>query len=397
MPDSFCSIKIEFYLFFPAGGIGKYTHELVTALDKYDDLEIEVACLPNFQWRDSEAYRAWPYLFGISHEFPVVRKFRFLLGQFINPRRMLRRTTERRADILHVCNINHLSYPTWKYLLDSWGGRVVCTAHDVRRRSAIVNKQWETAQLKAFYRRCDAIFVHGDAQRDELADFANVEPTRIHIVPHGPNEYPSAENEESTKKRHTLGIADDVQVALFFGFIRPDKNLDGFLRAVSLADDPRLHVVIVGQAAAREDRYAEQCRELVNRLDLADRVTFETRYIGDDELPLWFSICDWVVSTYAESFTSMSGVVNVAAYYEKPILATPGASLRELLEKIDLGVVCPGFSDTDIASGIREITERIRRGTRFRFDLYRDRYSWAENAAITRNVYLDLCGCSRAQ
>ena len=83
--------KILFYLYFPAGGIGKYTHQQLKELGKHEDLDIEVACLPDYHWRDNDAYRIWPGLFGISHTVPLLRKLRFLLGQFINPKRLLKR------------------------------------------------------------------------------------------------------------------------------------------------------------------------------------------------------------------------------------------------------------------------------------------------------------------
>ena len=102
------------YLFFPAGGIGKYTHQLLEELVHYEDLDIEVVCLPDFQWRDNPYYKTWPKLFGISHRVPLVRKFRFLLAQFINPHRLLRHAREVDSDISHICNINYLSFPFWR-------------------------------------------------------------------------------------------------------------------------------------------------------------------------------------------------------------------------------------------------------------------------------------------
>ena len=43
-------IKVAFYCFFPGGGIGQYTHELLTQLMCLESLTVSLYCPPNFEW-----------------------------------------------------------------------------------------------------------------------------------------------------------------------------------------------------------------------------------------------------------------------------------------------------------------------------------------------------------
>lgn len=383
-------IKVLFYLFFPSGGIGKYTHQLLQELAGRDDLDIEVVCLPNFQWKDNPHYRTWPGLFGISHRWPIVRKARFLLAQFINPVRLIRRAREVNADIVHVCNINHLSFPFWRRRLDDWRGKVVCTAHDVRRSRAIVNRGWEERNLGRFYRRCDALFVHGRDQARDLVEFADVDDERIYVVPHGPTGFGRQSGCSRSELRSRYGIPQECVLGLFFGFIRPDKNLQGLLKALAEVKDDRLHLLVAGNVAARGDAYLQACRRLVASLGLEGHVHWQVRYIPDSEVTDLLKLCDWVAQTYARSFTSHSGVLNLAAHYHRPVLATPTISFTEMLQDVDIGILCDGFEQADIANGIRRMQARLEKDADWAFEEYQDRYSWARNADTTQSVYRQL-------
>ena len=92
----------------------------------------------------------------------------------------------------------------------------------------------------------------------------------------------------------------------------------------------------------------------MSTLGLQDRITFDVRHIPDEELPALLKLCDWVALPYQKSFTSQSGVLNLAAFYQRPVLVTPTASFCELLEDVTIGEVCAGFEVADIAQGIRK-------------------------------------------
>ena len=231
------------------------------------------------------------------------------------------------------------------------------------------------------------IFVHGAGQVRELREFAGVDAQRIQVVPHGPTAFAESPATSRAKLKENYGISDERQVALFFGFLRAEKNLDGLLRALAHAGTKETHLYIAGNTPPGQQGHVQQCRELARSLGLEQQVTFDVRYVPDEELPALMKLCDWVALPYKPSFTSQSGVLNLAAFYRRPVLATPTAGLRELLQEAAIGVMCPGFDDADLAAGIGRISECVKQDEAWDFAAYREKFSWARNAELTRLRY----------
>ena len=131
-------------------------------------------------------------------------------------------------------------------------------------------------------------------------------------------------------------------------------------------------------------------RQLASDLDVADRVTFVPRFIEDEEVGELFVASDWVALPYESDFTSQSGVLNVAAYYERPVLVSSAPVLRETVEACDIGVACSGDGPDALAAGIQSMHQRLEDGHSHAFKAYRDRFSWKENASRTLSVYRTL-------
>ncbi len=382
-------IRVGVYIFFPAGGIGRYTYEWLRVLGRMPEVEAEIICTPDFQWKEAEEYKAWDGLRSISHEVPFFRRMRFVTGQFINPMRSIRHVEEADLDIIHIANINHFSFPFWRKALEKSRARVTVAVHDVLRQKAILNRMWEDRQLKAFYRFADALFVHSGYQASELIDFAGISPSRIHEVPHGPYPHGAPSADRETLRRR-LGLAPDRQVALFFGQIRDEKNLGGFIRAMALTRAD-YHLLVAGAVSARH-RGTDHYQQIARQVGVADRITFLDRFIPDEEVPDLFTAADWVTLPYSNAFTSQSGVLNVAAHYERPVLVSSSPVLHETVQRCNIGVACAGDSVPALAEGIERITQQVRRKHVFTFEEYRKAYSWEENARRTLAVYRQLLG-----
>jgi glycosyltransferase involved in cell wall biosynthesis len=378
---------VGFYIFFPGGGIGRYTHKLLATMGQYSGVEVEAICTPDYQWARADGYTTWDGLASISHDIPTLRRWRFLKGQFVNPKRAIQHATSAGLDILHLANINHLSFPYWRPKIEGSGVKVAASAHDVKRSKSIISRWWEDAQLKAFYRFADALFVHSDRQARELAAFAGVAREKIWVVPHGLYAHGSIDATRSTL-RETWDLPPDRRVALLFGKIRDEKNVEGLLRALRHTKESP-HLVVAG----REDghhRGVGHYRQLADDLGVRASVRFIPRYITDAEVGELFVASDWVALPYRETFTSQSGVLNVAAYYERPVLVSSAPVLRETVEACDIGVVCPGDGPRALATGIESMHERLVANHSHDFDEYRQRFSWEENAVRTLDAYDDI-------
>lgn len=381
-------VRVLFYLFFPSSGIARYTHEQLKSLNRFDDLDLELACLESYDWADEATYRIWPHLRGIAHRRPWRRRVRFLTAQLINPRRACRRARAVGVDIMHFANINHLTYPFWRPALNASRAKVVATVHDVRRQKAMVNRRYEDQQLRNFYRRADALFVHGQNQVDELNAFAGVEPSRVHVVPHGLLDYGPSVNEPATL-RSRFGLPLEKQVALFFGNIRDEKNLDLMLRALA-GFRSSLHLLVAGRDGAKGQKTLDYYQSLAKELGVQDCVTFLSGYLPDERVPELFSVADWVALPYSRRFTSQSGVLNVAVQYQRAVVISAAPTFEETIRVCDVGVLVAPDDLGSLEKGIREMCTRIEQGHEHQFDKYHRMFGWEENARRTRAVYQRL-------
>lgn len=352
------------------------------------DVQIELACLESYHWRQSARYPLWPGLLEISDSRAWRRRSRFLISQFVNPARLYRRALATDARIVHLSNINHLTFAYWNRLASRGGVRVVATAHDIERPKPMINRAYEDRQLKRFYRRADALLVHSRAQAAHLQAFADVAPERIHCVSFGPFDYgrPTATKGEI---RARLGVPPHKKLALFFGNIRDEKNLELLLRSMPAFRD-ELHLLVAGRGDAGAHRPVGYYRTLAKELSLEEQVEFLDHYIPDDQVPDLFEACDWAALPYSRSFTSQSGVLNVAMSYRRPVLATDAPTLGETLTTSNVGVVVESDSVRALADGIRSLHERLSNGSTFDFENYLARNGWASNVRQTIDIYRSL-------
>jgi len=383
-------LRVLHYIFFPKGGIARYTHELLEYLHRDPELEMELACPAEFDWAKHANYHVWSDFRSIEHPQPWIRRMRFLRAQWANPRLACGRAIETNADIIHFQNINHFSYPLWRGAMQRTGAKLVITVHDVRRQKAILIRQYEDAQLRRMYREADALFVHAENQRQELGEFAGIPPEKVTIVSHGVYGYgpPSTDRAELRRK---LGVPEGAQVALFFGHVRDDKNLDLLLRVLP-RHTPNLYILIAGPHGAKGQKPLEFYQQLSRDLDVADYVNFVGSYVPDDEVADLFGVCDWVALPYSRRFTSQSGVLNVAAEYHRPVLVTAAPTLGETIRACDIGVLVEPDDLEALNAGVHEIRARIEQGHRHHFEEYARIFGWEESARRTKEVYRRLTG-----
>ncbi|ASV74966.1 glycosyl transferase [Thermogutta terrifontis] len=393
MSDNKTPVRVLHYFAFPGGGIGRYVHELLTRLRDQPEVEVELACIPSYHYLKQANYPTWPGLREITHPVPLRRRLRFAINLFVNPIRAIRRARLTGAQILHLSTIPHVTFALWSRKLKKAGLRLVVTAHDVRRSQGLICYPYEIEQLKRLYRACDALFVHSEYQKQDLINFAGVSPEKVHIVPHGPYYHGLPAGDKLTLRKR-YGVPLDKQVALFFGDIRPDKNLDLFLQAMVPYKD-RLFLVVAGQA--KRSTSISQLRSLAEQLGLHDgvHVKWMTYYIPYEEVPNLFTLADWLALPYSRSFTSQSGVLNVAIAHNCPMLASALPTFREIFKKYQVGVLVPPDDVEHLREGIREIIQAIEGDRQWECERVAHEFSWERNVLTTKQCYLALASSAK--
>jgi glycosyltransferase involved in cell wall biosynthesis len=183
--------------------------------------------------------------------------------------------------------------------------------------------------------------------------------------------------------RARYGIPKDNVVFLAFGHVTDRKNLNLAIRA--LASVPRATLLIVGQVVSSRDRPIAYYRSLATEMGVSGRVHIDDRFIPDSEIADFFEACDVVLLAYRRDFVSKSGVLNVAANWDKPILASSGAgSIAEIATQYELGAVVKPDSVEAMIEGMH----RLCSGPPYRpnWNGYRAVNSWDRNVQLLLDV-----------
>ncbi len=152
--------------------------------------------------------------------------------------------------------------------------------------------------------------------------------------------------------RQHLGIPATGKMILFFGFIRKYKGLDILLQAVQQLKSsiPDFKLLVAGEFYEDERGY----QELIDRLNIRDRLILKTNFIADSEVKYYLCAADVLVQPYKNA--TQSGVTPLAYHFERPMIVTNVGGLPALVPHGKSGLVCepdPG----SIAHAIKEFYE----------------------------------------
>lgn len=359
-----------------SGGLAEYTFHQVQALERAG---AKVVCLvaPSFLPGRSLPFKAIRCLSDPPPEggARLVKKLRMLWRISACRWRLAWYIWKLRPDLVLLDSYVEYVAPFWvwpHWLLARLGGvRYAANLHDPQRTYVIGPVWWHRLSGRLAYRPLDFVLVH-----DRLPEPSPV-PARVRVVqvPHGLYEIstPSAAPGEI---RRNWGVRPGQSVFLAFGYVRDGKNLDLAVRA--LARVPSAFLVLAGSVASNQDKPFAHYRELAAQLGVSDRCHFAEGFVADGDLGNYFAGADFVLLTYAASFHSQSGVLNLAARARKPVLASAAASpLLESVRNFQLGITVAPDSPDAVVRGMEQL---LSAPPRPRWEDYEASASWAVNA-----------------
>ncbi|MDH6313252.1 glycosyltransferase involved in cell wall biosynthesis [Parabacteroides sp. PFB2-10] len=149
-----------------------------------------------------------------------------------------------------------------------------------------------------------------------------------------------------------LGLDPDKKTLLFFGLIRDYKGLDLLIEAFELLDSEEYQLVIAGESYGSFQKYSDQ----ISQSKHPEQIKVFNRYIGDNEVPLFFSAADVCILPYRSA--TQSGITSIAYHFETPLLATRTGGLDESIEQQGIGLMIPDVNAASMAQTIREFYQQ---------------------------------------
>jgi D-inositol-3-phosphate glycosyltransferase len=300
---------------------------------------------------------------------------------------VLSRTPYRHGRIVHL----HYFHVPLLDLLFVWalkrrGFAVAVTAHDVVPFDA---KPSDLPALGRIYRLADRVIVHTVASKEELTSSFGVRPDKAKVVHQGP--YPdfagAAAQRSLDEARLLLGLPMRDRVILFFGQIKRVKGLDTLIRSFDkvLGAWPNARLVIAGPVW--KDDYKVYA-DLIETLQLGDRVVTRLGYIPDDQVPAYFQAADVVALPYRKVY--QSAVLFMAHSFARPVVATAVGGLAEVIQDGETGWLVSPEDEDALAAALCKVladasaAERVGlRGRRWVLQ----HYSWSGIARQVADVY----------
>jgi glycosyltransferase involved in cell wall biosynthesis len=214
-------------------------------------------------------------------------------------------------------------------LAKSRGIGLVYTVHNVLPHDTEYGVKRKFTDL---YRLMDALICHTNAAKERLVEEFRIEPTMIHVIPHGPLYYDYQSIDDQAAKR-LLGLPPETAVVLYQGILRPYKGLEFLLDAWKNVQSENKSAVLIIAGNAVDKTWENVLRNKVADLDLTGTVRLECRYIKTDEMPLYYQAADVAVYPYRE--ITQSGALMTGVSFGKTIIATNLPGFREALKSYE--------------------------------------------------------------
>ena len=194
------------------------------------------------------------------------------------------------------------------------------------------------------------------------------------------------DREDKAVALSSLYLDDNYNYLLFFGLIREYKGLDLLLKAMSdeRLDNYPLKLIVAGEFYEKKEPYLQ----MIDNLDIKDRVIICDKYIPDEEVKNFFNLADMVVQPYKSA--TQSGVTQVAYHFEKPMLVTDVGGLREIVPDGKVGYVVEP-EPKKIADAICDFYDNDRKEF-FEANIVEEKkkYEWSRMTETIMNLYKEI-------
>ncbi len=197
-----------------------------------------------------------------------------------------------------------------------------------------------------FFKKMDHFIVMSRIVEKDLLSF--IDNPDYHYTPH-PIYNIFGPQVSKAKARRTLGIKAK-KIILFFGIIRAYKGLDVLLNSIPILAENMsdFKVLIVGEPYEPFEKY----QNLISKLGIEKYLDLNLQFLSNGEIANYFSAADVVALPYRSA--TQSGIVQVAYYYNKPVVTSNVGGLPEVVSDGEVGYVVNPEPE-DFADGIIRI------------------------------------------
>ena len=245
--------------------------------------------------------------------------------------------------------------------------KIICIADNILPHE---KRPGDKALTRYFTKPIDGFITMSEKVLADLRLYAQKKPAKLVPHPLYDNFGEIISKQEARKK---LGIGQEDEVILFFGFIRKYKGLDILLKAFKILHSQfrtlNLKLMIAGEFYEDEKIYTA----LLNDEVIKDHLILHTHFISDKEVKYYLCASDCVVQPYRSA--TQSGVTPLAYHFEIPMIVTNVGGLPLMVADKKVGLVAEPTPE----SIAEKISEYFKTGENYFLPALREqkkKYSW---------------------
>jgi len=297
-----------------------------------------------------------------------------------------------RASGLRLADVCHNLLPLT--LGGAGGGASGGTFGGSRRRAALAR-----LLFRRIYRRFDAVFVHWESNRRRFLEAYGPLSGIVRAIPHGnlllfQELRDPAVTAEALRRR--LGLDPGDLVVLAFGTLARYKGLDVLVEAFArvLPRVPAARLVVAGFPLPGFD--PEELRALARRLGVAPAVRVVSGYVPSGEVAAWMELA--AVAAFPHRQVFQSGVLQVAASFGAPVVASRVGATPEVVRDGETGLLVPPGDAVALAAALERLLRDpegqayARRLGERAAEEARTRFAWRAVAREVLAAYRELLG-----
>lgn len=174
------------------------------------------------------------------------------------------------------------------------------------------------------------LLVHNIVDLNILKEFDLID--NVTLFPHGVM-LSEIDNVQTEEKKLKLGMKDKFVISSY-GFMLPSKGIKELIEAFAKVKEKNadVHLLLVNAIYPVDESiaYANECKDLIKKLDLSSEVTMINEFLSDEKSLSYLHCSNLLVMPYRKTNESASGAVRYALSTNKPILCTPQNIFKDI-------------------------------------------------------------------